>query len=178
MVKVVVNNAKGLVQYSGSGLELGNPITGNAQATGMEFIKLGAIQSLNADANYDDELALPAGATVVDVGVQFLTICTTANVHADDQIAFKCGLSAGGVEIVAATDIVERNKSGAAGSMQTVQLANKAETTANAFATFPDAALLRDAAGAARSIHTRFVVEARALAVAGTARAWVKYVIT
>ena len=168
MPKLKITDSRGLEQTTGVGVEIESP--------GLECIKYGAVQSLNAADDYDSSIALPAGATITDVGVVFLTICTTANTSGNDQIAVKVGTTAGGTELIAATDIVERNKSGVAGSMQSVALGNKAETTANAM-TFADAALLRDAAGAARTIHTRLIVENATLATAGTARFFVKYVV-
>ena len=178
MVKVVVNDNKGLVQYGGqTGLEINNTVTGESQAKGMEFVKYGAVQSLNAANDYDDEITLPAGATITDIGIQFLTICKTANVGASDKLAVKVGYSAGGTDLINDIEILIQNKTAVAGSGQSVALANLAESSATAL-TIPAAALLRDAAGAARSIHTRFVVETRALATAGTARFYIKYIIT
>ena len=168
MPKLKITDSRGLEQTTGVGVEIESP--------GLECIKYGAVQSLNAADDYDSSIALPAGATITDVGVVFLTLCTTANTNAADQIAVKVGTTAGGTELIAATDIVERNKSGVAGSIVSVALGNKAETTANAIS-FADAALLRDAAGAARTIHTRLIVEASTLAAAGTARFFVKYVV-
>jgi hypothetical protein len=169
MVKVVISDNKGLVQSSGAGIEIEN--------SGLECIKYGAVQSLNAADDYDDELVLPAGAMITDIGFVALTICTTANNGATDQIEFKAGTSAGGVDIVAKADVCEQNKSLVAGSGQSVSAGNKAEATANALATFANAALLRDAAGAARSVHTRFVVSTSALAAPGTVRSYVKYIV-
>ena len=169
MVKVVVNDTKGLVQYGGqTGLEINNTVTGESQAKGMEFVKYGAVQSLNAANDYDDEITLPAGATITDIGIQFLTICKTANVGASDKLAVKVGYSAGGTDLINDIEILIQNKTAPAGSGQSVALGNKIE----------DGGLLRDAAGAARSIHTRFIVETRALATAGTARFYIKYIIT
>jgi len=168
MPKVKITDSRGLEQTTGTGVEIESP--------GLECIKYGAVQSLAAADDYDSSINLPAGATITDVGVVFLTVCTTANNSGNDQIAVKVGTSAGGTQLVAATDIVERNKSGVAGSIVSVALGNKAETTANAIS-FADAALLRDAAGAARTIHTRLIVEASTLAAAGTARFFVKYVV-
>ena len=180
MPSTTINDSQGLVQRSGGGLNLENAVVGNANATGLEFVKYGAVQSLNAAANYDDEIALPAGAMVTDVGVQFQTICTTANVGAGDIVSLTVGLSAGGTELVdntSAGGILIRNKSGVAGSMTSVSTGLKAEANQPAALTFVPACLLRDPAGAARPIHTRLVVADRALATPGTARTFVKYVI-
>ena len=168
MPSVKITDTRGLEQSTGTGVIVESP--------GLECVKYGAIQSLNAADDYDSTINLPAGATITDVGVVFLTVCTTANNSGNDQIAVKVGTSAGGTQLIAATDIVERNKSGVAGSIVSVALGNKAETTANAIS-FADAALLRDAAGAARTIHTRLIVEASTLATPGTARFYVKYVV-
>ena len=181
MVKVVVNDNKGLVQYGGqTGLEINNTVTGESQAKGIEFVKYGAVQSINAADDYDDEITLPAGAMVTDVGVQFQTICTTANVGATDILSLKVGLSAGGTELIDNTGdggILIRNKSGVAGSMTSVATGLKAEASQPAALTFVDACLLRSPTGAARSIHTRLVNATTALATPGTARTFVKYII-
>ena len=177
MVKVVVNDNKGLVQYGGqSGLEIGNAITGAAGATGVEFIKYGAVQSLNAANDYDDELVLPAGAMITDISVVFLTLCATADT-ADDKVAVKVGFSAGGTDLINDIEVLIRNKTAVAGAMQSIVLGNKVEASSTVFPAFADAELLRDAAGAARSIHTRFVVEDAALGTPGTARSFVKYIV-
>ena len=172
MVKVVISDNKGLVQSAGAGVEIEN--------SGLECIKYGAVQSINAANDYDDELPLPAGAVVTDVGVQFLTLCTTANNGATDILSLKVGLSAGGTELVdntAAGGILVQNKSGVAGAMTSVCAGNKAEASQPAVLSFVPACLLRDPAGAARSIHTRLVNATSALATPGTARTFVKYIV-
>jgi hypothetical protein len=180
MVKVVVDDAKGLVQSAGGGLTLSNNVTGTAAAGGIEFVKYGAVQSLNDADDYDDEIALPAGAMITDVGVQFLTLCKTANNGATDILSLKVGLSAGGTEIVdntAVGGILIQNKTGVAGSMTSVSSGLKAEAAQPAALLFVPACLMRDPAGAARSIHTRLVNATSALATPGTARTFVKYII-
>ena len=167
MVKVVINDSKGLVQYAGSGVEI--------ESKGAVAVKYGAVQSLNAAGDYDDEFALPAGAVVVDVGVVALTAFQTAN-NGADELNLKVGLSAGGVELVAETAIVPNNGSVTAGSACSV-LANNKIVSGGAAAGFVDGCLLRSPTGVARSVHTRLVVDANALASAGTAQTYVKYVV-
>jgi hypothetical protein len=183
MVRVVVNNKQGLVQKAGGGTELANDISirgsvsGDGAATGMEFIKYGAVQSLNAFDDYDDELALPAGAMITDVGVQFQTICKTGNVGATDVLSLKVGYAAGGTDIINNLSLLIQNKTAVAGSMTSVSAGNLCEAAQPAPLTFVNACLLRDAAGAARSVHTRLLVSTTAMATPGTARTFVKYII-
>ena len=172
MVKVVVNDNKGLVQYGGqSGLTLDSAVTVNG--AGVQAVKFSDELTIAVgQADYDTSVVLPANALIIDLGI----VCTTQiDCAGASTVTVDFGTSAGGAELVVAKQINAAGTDVLAGAAQSVLLGNTATVAGTAFATIVPAQLLRNTA--ATTIHMRTTVGGADLTTAGAVRMFVRYVV-
>ncbi len=157
MPKVVVTDARGLVQETGAGIEI---LTHGA--VGTKFTS--ATTLINVGAN-DTALTIvqPANTLLVDVGV----VLTKAIAGSSGIVQVKVGTTNDGAQICAASDLMSGATAAAVGSG--ISLVNKSEGAA----TLSFAANSPQYTATERTLHIR--IEASAAITAGEAVAFIKY---
>lgn len=161
MPKVVVTDAKGLHQVTGTGVE------------GLEAIKFGTSTTLSVgQANYDaDAISIPANALITDLGYIALT---ALDVTTSGTLTFSFGTAAGGAELVAATQLNQTAADIAIGVTQSLQLGNLPHASGAAIPYKAGAAYF---SSSARDIHMRVTVAGANLTTASRVVPFVKYCI-
>jgi hypothetical protein len=159
MVKVVIDNAKGLVQRAGSGFEIANSALGAGM---MGIAKSAATSGIDTGA-HDLELNItqPAGTVLTDLGV----VATEATVGSAN-IDVKVGTADDGVELCLGKAFVSSNVA-AVGSM--ISTAATGEGAA-VLAWVADSALYT---ATERTVYIR--AEISATLTAGTLQSWASF---
>ena len=166
MPQVKITDAKGLFQQTGTGIVI--------ESVGAEGVVSTGEQTLAAAAaNYDLELAMPAGALVTDFG--FVVTSAVGGGGNGGTMTVSLGTSAGGQQLVAQAVVADSNSTIAAGASMSVLNAVEADASGAAFADFVDAAALHSTT--ARTLHARFTQGTGAAAAAGKVIAYCKYII-
>ena len=178
MVKVVVNDSKGLVSQAGSGLVLESDVTldGNVTVNGakMSSIVYGDIkQMVVAQGNYDTALTIPANAVILDVGF----ICTEqVDAASGTTVSFSAGLASSFTDFITNTQINNTNDDIAAGVVINSLSANIAHTSGNPIPAFLPA--VARYATTERTLNIRVTVGGANLNSAqGQYRGFVEYII-
>ena len=166
MPKIEITKSKGLVQKTGTGVDV--------QAPGLEGAVVLAETTLAAAVgNTDVEFELPAGALVTDFG--FAVTSDVGGGAANGTMTVSLGTAAGGTQLVAAAVVADANSTIASGAAMSVLNAVQADASGAAFGDFADASALYSAS--ARTIYARFAQGGGAAAAAGKVIPFVKYMI-
>ena len=172
MPKIEITDSKGLVQKTGSGVDV--------QSAGLCGVVSTDIAIANAAGDNDGTLSLPARALITEIAVVVTDAFTTRDTNADDTVDLKVGTAAGGGQIIAQpgpnTGFVGRNNTAVVGSRMSTSSGALIAAASTAF-TFADGAPLYS--DAARTIHPRIVVVNSALkdAETGAVRVECKYTV-
>jgi hypothetical protein len=166
MPKIEITNTKGLVQKTGTGVDV--------QSVGLEGIIVSDETSIPvATGTTDIAFSMPAGALVTDFG--FVVTSVVGGGVAAGTMTVDLGTTAGGAELVAAAVVADGASTIAAGSSQSVLNAVLADASGAAFGDFVNAAVLHSAA--TRTITARFEQKVGAAGAIGKVFAYVKYII-
>lgn len=169
MPKIVITDAKGLVQQAGSGIDI--------QSSGLQGVIRNDITLTGGPGDIDGSFTLPAGALITEIALVTTDSFQAGNTNADDTLQLKVGLSAGGEEIITAPAVesgfVEQNGIAPVGSRMSTSSGAKMEANSTAF-TLTGASLY---SATARTIHHRVVIVNAALTAAGAVRLECKYTI-
>jgi len=166
MPKIQITDSKGLVQSTGSGIDV--------QSKGMRAVSVSSETSLPvAVGNTDITFAMPAGALVTDFG--FVVTSAVGGAGDDGTMTVDLGTAAGGAQLVAAAVVADANSTIAAGASMSVVNHVEADASGAAFADFKDAAPLHSAA--ARTLYARFAQGAGVAAAIGKVHAYIEYTI-
>ena len=178
MVKVEVNDSKGLVSQAGSGLVLTSDVTldGNITVNGakMSSIVYGDESDfVVAQGNYDTALTIPANAVILDVGY----ICTeTIDADTSTTITFSAGLAASFTDFITATQVNQTNSDIAAGVVQSAMSTNIPHSSGTAIPTFLPA--VARFSTSAQTLNVRITVGGADLNSAqGKTRAFAEYIV-
>ena len=166
MPKIEITNTKGLVQKTGTGVDV--------QSTGLESVIVSSETAIAAaEGNTDISFSMPAGALVTDFG--FVVTSAVGGGAADGTMTVDLGTAAGGAELVAAVAVADANSTIAAGSSMSVLNAVEADASGAPFGDFKDASVLHSSS--ARTLTARFAQGAGVAAAIGKVFAYVKYTI-
>ena len=166
MPKIQITDSKGLVQSTGSGIDI--------QSTGARGVIVSAETSIPvAVGTTDISLAMPAGALVTDFG--FVVTSAVGGAGGGGTMDVDLGTTAGGAQLLAAAVVADGNSVIAAGASMSVLNAVEADASGAAFADFKDAATLH--AAAARTLIARFEQKVGVAAAIGKVHAYIEYII-
>ena len=166
MPKIEITDSKGLVQVTGSGIDV--------QSTGARGVVVSAETSIPvAVGTTDIEFAMPAGALVTDFG--FVVTSAVGGGAGGGTMDVDLGTSAGGAELLAAATVADANSAIAAGASMSVLNAVEADASGAAFADFKDASVLHSSA--ARTLTARFEQKVGVAAAIGKVHGYVEYII-
>jgi len=168
MPKIEITDSKGLVQKTGSGVEL--------SSKGLEGVVVSSATTLPFAANSSTSISfsMPAGALVTDFGF----VVTEGFIEPDNENAtksVKLGTTAGGTELVASSTVVPKHKTVVVGASTSVLSGTLLVADGAALFDFADASVLYSST--ARTLHATFVQGAAAASDAGSVVAYVKYII-
>ena len=170
MPKVVIDDVRGLVQETGSGIDV--------KSAGLLGVVSSDITLSGGPGDVDGTFELPAGALITEIALVTTDSFTVANTNADDTVQLKVGTAAGGEQLIAAPAVeagfVERAGVAPVGSRMSTSNGAKIETNSTVF-NFVDGAPLYSAN--ARTIHHRIVIVNAALVAAGAIRLECKYTV-
>ena len=151
MPKIEITDSKGLVQKTGSGVDV--------QSAGLCGVVSTDIAIASAAGDNDGTLSLPARALITEIAVVVTDAFATRDTNDDDTVDLKVGTAVGGGQIIAQPagniGFVERNNTAVVGSRMSTSSGAKIAAASTAF-TFADGAPLYS--DAARTIHPRIVV--------------------
>ena len=166
MPKIEITDLKGLVQKTGSGVDV--------QSVGLEGVVVSSETSIPAAVgNTDIKLTLPAGALVTDFG--FVVTSAVGGGAADGTMTVSLGTAEGGAELVAQAVVAAANTTIAAGRSMSVLNAVEAEEGSAAFGDFLDASPLHSTTS--RNLFARFTQGAGAAAAEGKVFVYIKYIV-
>ena len=166
MPKIEITNTKGLVQKTGTGVDV--------QTVGLEGVIVSDETELPvAVGNTDIAFSMPAGALVTDFG--FVVTSAVGGGAADGTMTVDLGTAAGGQQLVAQAVVAAANDTMLAGRSMSVLNAVEAVATGAAFGDFVDASTLHSAT--ARDVFARFTQGDGAAAAEGKVFAYIKYTV-
>ena len=166
MPKIEITNTKGLVQKTGTGVDV--------QSTGLESVIVSSETAIAAaEGNTDITFSMPAGALVTDFG--FVVTSAVGGGAADGTMTVKLGTAAGGAQLAAAAIVAVANNTMLAGRSMSVVNGTKAVATGAAFGDLVAASPLHSTA--ARSLFARFTQGGGAAAAEGKVFAYIKYTV-
>ena len=166
MPKIEITNTKGLVQKTGTGVDV--------QSTGLESVIVSSETAIAAaEGNTDISFSMPAGALVTDFG--FVVTSAVGGGAAAGTMTVDLGTAAGGQQLVAQAVVAAANDTMLAGRSMSVLNAVEAVATGAAFGDFVDASTLHSAT--ARDVFARFTQGAGAAAAEGKVFAYIKYTV-
>lgn len=161
MPKIVITDARGLVQETGSGIEV--------NSKGVCGVAYSGATAVSATAgNTDMEISVPANALIMAVGL----VCTTVldGTSNTPNVNLTAGTAAGGQQYVASTVVVS------AGSMSVGTSISTDGATAESTNTIALVSNVRLHNTAARTVHMRVVTSAN-LDTAGEVVGFVRYAV-
>ena len=172
MPNTTISDSRGLVQRSGSGLNLEN--AANVTGAGIESVKYSASTSTGtATGNVDVSVEVPVGALITDIGF----ICTEAiNCAGASTLTLTVGTSAGAADVLASKQVNATGTDVLAGAIASAALGNSLTVGGDPFAAILPAQLLYNAA-VAETLHMRLAIAGAVLDGAGAFRMYVKYIV-
>lgn len=161
MPKIVIDDTKGLVQQTGTGIEV--------KSTGLVGLAYSDDTSMVKNGAGDDrlEVKLPAGALVLDAGIVVTTGITISGVA---NLSVKVGTQIDGAEIAVAANLISANTTSAAGKAISLDASGEGAATLSMVA---DAVMH---SSDARTIHITVAHDANNI-TAGACKGFVRYAI-
>jgi hypothetical protein len=166
MPKIEITDSKGLVQKTGSGVDV--------QSVGLEGVIVSAETSIPVEEGTTDvRFSMPAGALITDFG--FVVTSAVGGGVANGTMDVSLGTDNDKTNIVAAVTVADSNSVIAAGSSMSVLNAVKADASGAPFGDFVDASVLHSTVE--RAVTARFEQKVGAAGAIGKVFAYVKYTI-
>lgn len=166
MPKIEITDSKGLVQKTGSGVDV--------QSVGLEGVIVSAETPIPVETGTTDVgFSMPAGALITDFG--FVVTSAVGGGAANGTMTVDLGTDAGGQELVAQAGVAAANNTILAGRSMSVLNAVKAVATGAAFGDFVDASPLHSTSS--RDLFARFTQGGGAAAAEGKVFAYIKYTV-
>jgi len=166
MPKIEITDSKGLVQKTGSGIEL--------SSKGLEGVVVSSATTLPASPDDTDiSFSMPAGALVTDFG--FVVKSAVGGGANGGTMSVTLGTAAGGAQLVASTEVAAANETISAGRSMSVLNGVEANVESAAFGSFVTASVLYSST--ARTLYARFTQAVGDAAADGQVVAFIKYLI-
>jgi hypothetical protein len=166
MPKIEITDSKGLVQKTGSGVDV--------QSSGLESVIVSAETAIPAaQGNTDIKFSMPAGALITDFG--FVVTSAVGGGAANGTMTVDLGTAAGGQQLVAQAEVAAANNTILAGRSMSVLNAVEAVATGAAFGDFVDASPLHSTSS--RDLFARFTQGGGEAAAEGKVFAYIKYTV-